>query len=469
MKLVDLDSESREWLWRRGFTTDADILQLQEIAGFISRGLIHLLVVLSHDRGTAGPETRTSQPSESTSRSRTDGVSLHRRRRVQDPEALRQMKILWDKVHKEHLKRIGELRRAQNDRRPVTEGQLESFFEDSLPSVHSLEKKTNMLSDLSISLAKRKRSPSPDRGQESAPPGASSKKARTGKETFTGHTSAPDEPTYHLTTAHTSPSRSSQLAAQEAHAQTTPGKRIPASRETQAEHRYTPIPAPVQQTWSRAKDPAMKSSQERIFQAAENNILEDPVIDLLAEVLGEDENETLTVLAANDRHKMSKTSVQAAVQPKQSLRNDLLNGTYKVKPTMKAKDGHVAWLALSHIDHFPIRLDSTSDNQQVFRVKADLAKPGTIHAHRILGDSDLYEQSDPALRLAIQYCQGEKDSGQGSSWQWASKNPSREGLFRMNTLADVLEDIPTKSISAKPRRWWRAYCTNGKCTTRYNN
>lgn len=469
MKLDDLDTDSREWLWRRGFATDAHILELEKIAGSISRGLISLVVLLSHDTGTAGPETKTAQPTASSSRSRTDGASLHGRPHVKDPETLRKMKILWERVHNDHLERIVELRRAQNDHRPVTEDQMESFFEDSLPSMHSLEKKTNMPSDLSIPLAKSKRSPSPDRGQDSAPPSASSKKARIGKETFTGHTPAPDEPAYHLTTAHAILSCSSHLAAQKAHAQTTPGKHIPAPRETQAEHRYTPIPAPVQQTRSRTKDPAMKSSQERMFPAAENKILEHPVIDLLAEVLGEDENETLTVLAANDRHKMSKTSVQAAGQPKQSLRNDLLNGTYEVKPTMKAKDGHVAWLALSHIDHFPIRLDSTSDNHQVFRVKADLAKPGTIHAHRILGDSDLYEQSDPALRLAIQYCQGEKDSGQGSSWQWASKNPSREGLFRINTLVDVLEDIPTKSTSARPRRWWRAYCTSKKITTHYND
>lgn len=117
----------------------------------------------------------------------------------------------------------------------------------------------------------------------------------------------------------------------------------------------------------------MKSSQDGIFPAAENNILEDTVIDLLAEVLGEDENETLTVSAANDRHEMSKISVRAVVQPKESLRKDLLNGTYKVNPTMIAKDGHVAWLALSHVDHFPVPFDSTSDNQQVFRVKVDLA------------------------------------------------------------------------------------------------
>lgn len=117
----------------------------------------------------------------------------------------------------------------------------------------------------------------------------------------------------------------------------------------------------------------MKSTQDRFFPPAENNIFEDPVIDLLAEVLGEDEHKTLTVSVANDRHKMSKASVQAVGQPKQSLRNDLLNGTYKVKPTMMAEGGHVAWLALSHFDHFPIPLDSTSDNQQVFRVKDDLA------------------------------------------------------------------------------------------------
>lgn len=469
MKLDDLDSDSREWLCRRGFATDADILELEKIAGSISRGLLYLVVVLSHNTRTTRPETRTAQPNVSTSRSRTDGASLHGRPRVQDPETVRKMKILWDRVHNEHLERILELRRAQNDHRPVTEDQMESFFEDSLPSVHSLEKNTNMPSDLSIPFTKRKRSPTPDRGQDSAPPSASPKKARIGKETFTSHASAPDEPTDHLTTAHTSPSRSSQLTAQEAHAQTTPGKRIPAPRETQAEHRYTPIPAPVQQTGSHAKDPAMKSSQDQIFPAAENNILEDPVIDLLAEVLGEDENETLTVLAANDRHKMSKTSVQAEDQPKQSLRDGLLNGTYEVIPTMVAKDGHVAWLALSNIDHFPIPLVSTSDNRQVFRVKAHLAKPGTIHTHRILGNTDLYEQSDPALRLAIQYCQREMDSGQRSSWQWAMKNPSRKGLFRMNTLVDVLEGIPTEATRERPRRWWRYYGLDGKYISQYND
>lgn len=135
---------------------------------------------------------------------------------------------------------------------------------------------------------------------------------------------------------------------------------------------------------------------------------------------------------------------------------------------MVAKNRHIAWLALSHIDHFRIPLDSTSDNQQVFRIKADLAKPGTIHAHRILGDSDLYEQSDPALRLAIQYCQGGKDSGQASSWQWAMKNPSREGLFRMNTLVDVLEGIPTEATRERPRRWWR-YFLGGKTKSQYND
>ncbi|KAG6362754.1 hypothetical protein INS49_007847 [Diaporthe citri] len=231
----------------------------------------------------------------------------------------------------------------------------------------------------------------------------------------------------------------------------------------------TPIPAPVQQTGSRAKDPAMKSSQDQIVLAAENNILEDPVMDLLAEVLGEDENETLTVLAANDRHTMSKTSVQAVDQPKQSLRDGLLNGTYEVTPTMMAKDGHVAWLALSNIDHFPIPLDSTSDNQQAFRIKADHVKPGTIHTHRILGNTDLYEQSDPALRLGIQYCQGEEDSGQRSSWQWAMKNPSRKGLFRMNTLVDVLEGIPTEATRARPRRWWRYYGLGEKYISQYND
>ncbi|KAL1861461.1 hypothetical protein Daus18300_008855 [Diaporthe australafricana] len=354
----------------------------------------------------------------------------------QDPETMLQMKILWDKVHKEHLKRIGELRRAQNDHRPVTEDQMESFFEDSLPSVHSL-KKITMSPNLSTSIAKRKRSPTPDREQDSAPPSASPKKARIGKETSTGHMSATDEPVDHATTAHASPSCSSQLAAQ----------KVPTE-----------------------KGPAIKSSQDQHFQSSENkNILEHPVIDLFAGVLEEDENETLTVSAANDRHKMNKTSVQAVVQPKQNLRNELSNGTYMVKPTMMAKDGHVAWLSLSHIDHFPVPLDSTSDNQQVFRVKADLAKPGTIHTHRILGDSDLYEQSDPALRLAIQYCQGGKDGGQESSWQWASKKPSLKGLFRINTLVDVLDGIPTDSTSARPRRWWRAYHTGGKYTSHYND
>lgn len=172
---------------------------------------------------------------------------------------------------------------------------MESFFEDSLQSVHSLEKKTNMPSDLPIPLPKRKRSPTPDGGQDSAPPRASSKKARIGKKTFTGHTLAPDEPTDYLIIAHSSPSRSSQLATQGTHTQTTPGKH-------KAEYRYTPIPAPIQQTWSHAEDPAIKSSQDQIFLAAENNILEDPVINLLAKVLGEDENETLTVLATNNQY-----------------------------------------------------------------------------------------------------------------------------------------------------------------------
>lgn len=184
-------------------------------SGSISRGLIYLVVVLSQDRGTAVPEIRTSQPSESTSRSWNDGVSQHGRPRVQNPETLRRMKDLWGQVHEEHLKRIGELRRAQNDHRPVT-NQTQRFFEDSLPSVHSLEKTTTMSSDLSFPVAKRKRSPTRDRGRDSASPGASPKKARIGKETSTGHTSATDEPVDHLTTAHTSPSRSSRLAAQKA-------------------------------------------------------------------------------------------------------------------------------------------------------------------------------------------------------------------------------------------------------------
>lgn len=188
---------------------------------------------------------------------------------------------------------------------------MESSFKDSLRSVHSLEKKTNMPSDLSTPLTKRKQSPTPGQGQDSAPPSTSSKKARIGKKTFTGHTSAPNE-----STAHTSPSHPSQLAAQKAHVQTTPGKHIPTPQETQAKHQYTPILAPAQQTRSHTKDPAIKSSQNQIFPAAKNNILEDPVIDLLAKVLGEDENETLTILAANDQHKMSKISVQAADQLK---------------------------------------------------------------------------------------------------------------------------------------------------------
>lgn len=46
---------------------------------------------------------------------------------------------------------------------------------------------------------------------------------------------------------------------------------------------------------------------------------------------------------------------------------------------MMAKDKYVAWLTVSNIDHFPILLNYTSDNQQIFHVKADFAKPGTIH------------------------------------------------------------------------------------------
>lgn len=84
----------------------------------------------------------------------------------------------------------------------------------------------------------------------------------------------------------------------------------------------------------------MKSSQDGIFPEAENNILEDPVMDLLAEVLGEDKSKTLTVSAANNQHNTSKTPVQIVSQPKQSLQNDLFNGTYKVKVTIIAKDGH---------------------------------------------------------------------------------------------------------------------------------
>lgn len=135
---------------------------------------------------------------------------------------------------------------------------------------------------------------------------------------------------------------------------------------------------------------------------------------------------------------------------------------------MKAKGGHVAWLALSHHDHFSITLNPTSNNQQVFRLRAHLAKPVTIHPHRILGDSDLYEQSDPALRLAIQYCPGEKDGGQGFSWQWASKKPSSKSLFRMNTLVDVLEGIPTESTMVRPRRCWRAYHADGTYTMEWS-
>lgn len=463
MKLDDLDSESREWLWRRGFVTDTDILELENIAGSITRGLIYLVVILSHDTGTAGPKTRTAQPSDSTSQSRTDGASRHGQPRVKDPETVRKMKILWDRVHNDHLKRIAEFRRAQNDHHPVTEDEMESLFEDSLPSVHSLEKETNMPSDLPTPLPKRQRSPTPDGGQDSAPPHASPKKARIGEKTFTGHTLAPDEPTDYLMVAHTSPSRSSQLATQGTLTQTTPGKHIPALWETQAKYQNTPIPAPVQQIWSHAEDPAIKSSQDQIFPAAENNILEDPVINLLAEALGEDENETLTVSATNDQYKMSKTSVQAVDQPRQSLRDGLLNATYEITQTTKAKDESVAWLNLSKVTKFPIPLDSTTHNQKMFRVRADLAKPDTIHPHRILGDTGLYEDSDPALRLGIQYCPAEKDSGQSSSWRWATKPPSCKALFRINTLVDVLEGIPTEATRARPRRWWvRHYVHGGK-------
>lgn len=198
--------------------------------------------------------------------------------------------------------------------------------------------------------------------------------------------------------------------------------------------------------------------------------MEDPVINLLAEALGEDENETLTVSATNNQYKMSKTLVQAVDEPRQSFQDGLLNGTYEITRSMDAKNKPVTWLNLSYITKFPIRLDPTNRDQKVFRVRADLAKPDTIHPHRILGSTGLYEHSDPALRLGIQYCPAEKDSGQRSSWQWAMKNPTREGLFRINTLVDVLEDIPTEATRARPRRWWRRYYgRGGKYTSHYND
>lgn len=98
---------------------------------------------------------------------------------------------------------------------------------------------------------------------------------------------------------------------------------------------------------------------------------------------------------------MSKTSVQAVDQPRQSLWDGLLNGTYKITRSTEAKDKPIAWLALSNINHFLIPLDSTSNKQQVFRVKADLAKPDTIHPHQIRGNTGFYEYSNPALWLGI--------------------------------------------------------------------
>jgi hypothetical protein len=151
-------------------------------------------------------------------------------------------------------------------------------------------------------------------------------------------------------------------------------------------------------------------------QSADDNILEHPVIDLLSGVLEEDENEILIVSAVNDGHKTSTTSTQAVASRTQSFRTNLLNGTYNSTPTMRAKDGRVAWLYLSAYDHFPVLLDPKSNNQQKFRLRVHLAEPGMVYPHRILGDSDLYEQSDPALRLAIQHCQ-ENDKRLKLSWQ----------------------------------------------------
>lgn len=48
-------------------------------------------------------------------------------------------------------------------------------------------------------------------------------------------------------------------------------------------------------------------------------------------------------------------------------------------------------------------------------MKADITKSGTIHKQQILGDFNLYKQSDPALGLAIQYCQREKERMHRSS------------------------------------------------------
>lgn len=411
MELDNLDRESREWLWRRGFVTDSDILQLEEITGSISRGLIYLINVLSHDRENTGSETRTLQPSKYTSWLQNGSNLQEGRPRVKEPEIMQKVKDLWGQVHEKHLKRIDELRQARNDHCLVT-NQIENFFEDSLPSEHSSEEKVTISSDLLLPVFNRKQAITPDCGQDSASPS-----------------------------------------------------------ETEPKPQDTAISTSIPTTYSSVIIPATESSQDMICQAAENKVLSHPVIDLFAEILGEDKHEMLTIPTVNDRHKITKTSIQGSIDEKQSLRHGLLSGTFiaHISPATKAKHGHVGWLHLSHFTHFPVPLSPTNKDQQAFILRADLTEPGTIHPHRILGSFDLYEPSDPALRLGIQYCPAGKDGGPEGSWVWASKQPSRKALFRVNTIVDVLEGITTESIRETPRRWWRAYCTGGGGIRQYND
>ncbi|RYP81383.1 hypothetical protein DL769_002000 [Monosporascus sp. CRB-8-3] len=90
MTTETIDLQSREWLLRRGFVDDANVRQLEQIAGSLTQGIAQLVTHLSHKArkfNTNGPYGGWY-----------------------DDEAYQELKALWDSVHGAHLTRIKEAR-----------------------------------------------------------------------------------------------------------------------------------------------------------------------------------------------------------------------------------------------------------------------------------------------------------------------------------------------------------------------
>lgn len=96
----------------------------------------------------------------------------------------------------------------------------------------------------------------------------------------------------------------------------------------------------------------------------------------------------------------------------------------------------------------------------LFAVRADLAKAGLMHEHRVLGNNTQYNSSDPCLRLALQYRLLDNDDHRGPSsiWKWATVRAAKktsaevERIFKANTLVDLLQGKSAANLQGGHRR-----------------